>query len=540
MRAKRVIVVGAGVGGLVSSLELASRGVEVLVLERASQVGGKMRQVTLGGAAMDAGPTVFTMRWVFEEMFDSIGLRLADHLTLRPASVLARHAWSGDPGDSQRLDLFADVARSADAIGAFAGPCASRGYLDFCERARRIYRTLEAPFLRGTRPNPISLASRVGLHGLPELMRISPFATMWSELGRYFADPRLQQLFGRYATYCGSSPFLAPATLMLVAHVEQDGVWLVEGGMHHVARTLAQLARQRGATLRFDAQVDQIMTRDGRACGVRLAGGEELQADAIVFNGDVAALAAGRLGDAALTAAARVWPARRSLSALTWNLLAPTRGFPLSRHTVFFSNDSAREFGDLFKRNRLPESPTVYVCAQDRADDDIAHEADGCSASAAERLLMIVNAPATGDTRPFTPEELARCETQTFRSMARCGLEVQRHPDCTLMTTPQDFERLFPATGGALYGQASHGWAASFRRPGARSKMPGLYLAGGSVHPGPGVPMAVLSGRQAAASVLADRSSHSAAMEPSASGRSPRPLTSTSHPTATPGGTSTH
>jgi len=251
-------------------------------------------------------------------------------------------------------------------------------------------------------------------------------------------------------------------------------------------------------------------------------GGEELQADAVVFNGDVAALAQGRLGAAARTAVAPVAPARRSLSAVTWNLLAPTSGFPLSRHTVFFSNDSAAEFDDIFKRRRLPANPTVYVCAQDRCDDATA-------APATERLLMIVNAPATGDAQPLTPEELARCEAQTFTLMARCGLQVERYPEQMQMTTPQHFERLFPATGGALYGQASHGWAASFRRPGARSRLPGLYLAGGSVHPGPGVPMAALSGRQAAASVLTDLPStrHQAG-----------PSTSPSRPAATPGGTS--
>jgi 1-hydroxycarotenoid 3,4-desaturase len=524
MSCNRVIVVGAGVGGLVSALELAAQGVEVLLLERAAQPGGKMREVTVGGAAMDAGPTVFTMRWVFEELFDAIGAYLPDHLDLRPVSVLARHAWAQD----QRLDLFADAARSADAIGAFAGAPARRGYLEFCERARRIYRTLEQPFLRGSRPSPVSLAGRVGLRGLPDLMRISPLATMWGELGRHFADPRLRQLFGRYATYCGSSPFQAPATLMLVAHVEQDGVWLVNGGMHRVAQALAALARQRGAVVRCNAEVETILIRDGRACGVRLAGGEELQAGAVVFNGDVAALAEGRLGDAARSAAAPVAPARRSLSALTWNLLAPTRGFALSRHTVFFSNDYASEFEDIFRRGRLPSSPTVYVCAQDRGDDDAMDPAT--APPSAERLLMIVNAPASGDARPFTAEELSRCEAQTFQLMARCGLQVQRRPEHTLMTTPQGFERLFPATGGALYGQASHGWAASFSRPGARSRLPGLYLAGGSVHPGPGVPMAALSGRQAAASVIAELAS---------ARTSRRPSTSTSRPTATPGGTST-
>jgi 1-hydroxycarotenoid 3,4-desaturase len=525
MSTARVVVIGAGIGGLVTALELASDGVDVTVLERAGGPGGKLREVAPGGVAMDAGPTVFTMRWVFDELFDALGLRLADHLTLQPVSVLARHAWRGD----QRLDLFADIARSADAIGRFAGAAESRGYLAFCERARGIYRALEMPFLRGTRPTPLSLVRRAGWRGLPELLRISPFATLASELGRHFTDPRLRQLFGRYATYCGSSPFLAPATLMLVAHVEQDGVWLVDGGMHRIAQTLAALARQRGATLRFDAPVDEILVRGDAACGVRLAGGETLAADAVVFNGDVAALTSGLLGGAVFDACAPAAPTRRSLSALTLNLLAPTDGFPLSRHTVFFADDPAREFDDIFRDRLLPASPTVYVCAQDRGGDEIgATPASGT----AERLLLIVNAPPVGDLRPFTQEELARCEAQTFRTLSRCGLQVTRHPEHTVRTTPQDFERLFPATGGALYGQASHGWAASFRRPGARSRLPGLFLAGGSVHPGPGVPMAALSGRQAAASVIAQ-------LTATGPQRSRRPSTSTSAPTATPGGTST-
>ncbi|MEO8280652.1 MAG: 1-hydroxycarotenoid 3,4-desaturase CrtD [Ideonella sp.] len=517
---ERVIVIGAGIGGLVSALELAASGIDVLLLESAARPGGKLRELSIGGMPMDAGPTVFTMRWVFDELFDAVGSSLANHLTLQPLDVLARHAWHA----GQHLDLYADRGRSADAMGAFAGPAAMRGYLGFCERAQAIYRTLEPAFLRGSKPTPLSLAARVGWRQLPDLMRISPFETLWSELGRYFEDPRLRQLFGRYATYCGASPWLAPATLMLVAHVEQAGVWMVEGGMHRIAQALASLAASKGAQLRYNAPVAAILSRDGRASGVRLADGEEISATAVVFNGDAAALAAGCLGPSVQAASAPVATTQRSLSALTWNLLAPTHGFPLARHTVFFSDDYAAEFDDLIRRQRLPSAPTVYVCAQDRGG------ASDPSQGQAERLLLIVNAPPTGDTRPPTSQELSQCEAQTFKLMARCGLRIERRADNTLLTTPQDFNQLFPATGGALYGRASHGWAASFSRPGSRSRMPGLYLAGGSVHPGPGVPMAALSGRQATASVLADRKS---------TAHSSRLSTSRSRPPATPGGTST-
>ena len=512
MGSERVAVVGAGMAGLVAAVELAARGVEVVVLERAATSGGKMREIEIGDRRLDVGPTVLTMPWVFEEIFAAAGTSLARHLTLRPAEILARHAW----GEGGRLDLFADVERTADAIGSFAGAAEARGYRRFRDQARRIYETLEQPFIRATRPSPVGLAGRVGVRGLGGLLQIKPFATLWGALGEYFHDPRLRQLFGRYATYCGSSPFLAPATLMLVAHVEQEGVWLVEGGMHRLAAALAALGSGLGVTFRYETEVREILVEGGRASGVVTAAGERLAAAAVLVNADVAAVAGGLLGREAAAAVPSRPASTRSLSAATWALVAPTRGFPLARHNVFFSKDYAREFDDILNRRRLPTEPTVYVCAQDRGD------ADGPVEGGGERLFCIVNAPPTGDTHAFDEKEIEECEKRTFRLLERCGLEVQRRPERTQVTTPTGFHGLFPATGGALYGQASHGWAASFARPGARATVPGLYLAGGSTHPGPGVPMAALSGRLAAASLLADRAS-----------------TSRSRATATRGGTST-
>jgi 1-hydroxycarotenoid 3,4-desaturase len=495
VRTPRIAVIGAGIAGLVAALELAHAGMAVTVIDKAPAPGGKLRQVAIGNARIDVGPTVFTMRWVFEELFAAIGEDLSASLPLRPASILARHAWSA----GERLDLFADIERSADAIGRLAGAAEANGYRAFCARAQRIYQTLEKPFLRAAKPSPISLVTAGGIRGLGALAALAPFTSMWKELSEYFHDKRLRQLFGRYATYCGSSPFDSPATLMLVAHVEQDGVWLIDGGMHRLATTLADLAHARGATFRYGEAVEEILVAQGRASGIRLAGGEVIEADAIVANCDVAAFAAGRFGRAAAAAAPETKPAERSLSAVTIAMVARTDGFRLSRHNVFFSRDYKAEFDDLFVHRTLPRAPTVYVCAQDR-------DAEGGTPHAGpERLFAIVNAPPLGDARPLDPSEIALCTERTFGQLASCGLRIERTPERMVTTTPADFEALFPATGGALYGAASHGSMATFRRPTAKSRLPGLYLASGSAHPGPGVPMAALSGRLAAAALKADR-----------------------------------
>ena len=479
-------------GGLAAALDLARQGLRVTVLEAAHTVGGKMRRVGIGSSQVDAGPTVFTMRRVFEELFADAGADLSAHVGLQPVEILARHAW----GPDQHLDLFADIDRSAAAIGQFAGAAEAKGYRAFCIRAQRMFETLDHSFMRAPRPSsPLGLLGRAPT---ADLLRISPFATLWSALGEFFRDPRLLQLFGRYSTYCGASPYLAPATLMLIAHAERDGVWLVEGGMHRLATAVAELAEQHGAAIRTNAAVARIEVEGGQARAVRLQSGERVEADAVVLNGDTAALSGGLFG----REAAQAMPdpkATRSLSALTWAMVAETDGFPLHHHNVFFSRNYAAEFETIFRQDRLPGEPTVYVCAQDRGG--------AVQPNGPERLLVLVNAPAAGARRSFDASEIGPCAEQTFLTLQRCGLRIRQQPGKTVLTTPADFHRMFPATSGALYGPAMHGAMAPFRRPGSRSKIPNLYLAGGSVHPGAGVPMAALSGRLAASALVADLTS---------------------------------
>lgn len=494
MGSSRVVIIGAGIGGLAAAVDLSARGLDVTLLERGSDPGGKMRTVAVDGSAIDSGPTVLTMRGVFDRLFADAGSRLDDHLDLHPAQLLARHAWS----DTERLDLFADRERSEAAIAAFAGPDEARRYRDFRAHAGRTFAALQRSFLEAHRTGPAGLVLGSPPRHWPALLRMRPFGRLWKLVAAHFRDPRLRQLFARYATYCGSSPYRATATLALIAHVEGAGVDLVGGGMTALARALAGQARRGGADLRFDTAVTGVETDGRRATGVHLHDGARLPADAVIANTDVGTLAAGALGPAAAAAVAPYAGGERSLSALTWSLRAETHGFPLAHHNVFFGGDYAAEFADLFRHRRPPRDPTVYVCAEDRADDG------GRRGTGPERLFCIVNAPPTGDVASFDDANVADGEARLAATLARAGLRIDLERAPRTVTTPADFEQLFPATGGALYGRAVHGWRAPFRRPGARSRLPGLYLAGGSVHPGPGVPMTALSGRLAADAVLRD------------------------------------
>jgi 1-hydroxycarotenoid 3,4-desaturase len=474
----RVVIVGAGVGGLVSAALLATCGFDVTVLESQPTPGGKLRAID----GIDAGPTVFTMRDVFDEVFEQCRASLDDYLDIRPADILARHAWS----DGSMLDLHADPQVSEANVAAFAGPDAAQGYRRFRKEAKRLHDALDRPFLRDSKTDPLTLGWRMGWRGLPDWMTLRAYQSMWSALGNYFPDPRLRQLFGRYTTYCGSSPFETPATLMLIAHVEAKGVWLIDGGMHQLASALAKLGERAGVRFRYGDRVTEVLCEGGRAAGVRTESGERIGADRVIVNADPAALGDGCFGAAAARAVGTVPSKARSLSALVWLIEGETSGTPLSQHNVFFSDDYRAEF-DALKRGSVPEQPSVYV-----------HRAG-------QSFQIIVNAPPNGDTHRYTPQEIAICQSHMLTTLERCGLVLSPHSLSVL--TPNDFERLNRSTGGALYGRASHGWAASFRRQGSRTRMPGLYCAGGSTHPGAGVPMAALSGRLASEALLSDRAS---------------------------------
>jgi 1-hydroxycarotenoid 3,4-desaturase len=277
---------------------------------------------------------------------------------------------------------------------------------------------------------------------------------------------------------------------MLIAHVEQRGVWAVDGGLHALARAIAEGTQRRGGTIMTGAPAREIIVDGGAVRGVALDD-RVLEADLVIYNGDASALGSGLLGKAAGRVVHTVPREQRTLSAVTFSGLARLRGSD-AYHTVCFGQDYRAEFDALFDRRRMPDDPTIYVNAPDNPTDE----------EAPQRVLVVMNAPADGDRQEFDEEDIERCRTQAMATLERCGLTLEF--TTSRPTSPTDFAEFLPATGGALYGRASHGWTASFQRAPIRTRLRGLYLAGGSVHPGPGVPMSALSGRIAAACALMD------------------------------------
>lgn len=487
----RVAVIGGGFGGISAAIVLAKNGLEVDLIDPNEEPGGKISTTLFNGYPIDSGPTVITMKDVFENLFEIAGEKLHENVELVELDIIARHSW----GSNEVLDLYSNIDKSFESINKFAGKEEAIKFRNFCELSKSLYKVLEKNYIKKQRPSILQLTNSIGLIGVKLMWKAGLMRSLWGSLEKKFSDPRLQQLFGRYSTYCGSSPWLSPSTLMLIWNVEMQGVWSVKGGIIELARALTKIAKKNGVNF-HKGFCEEILTYGDNVSGVRLQGGKHILCEKIIYNGDYEALDNFFIGKKTVASKSFFKPTR-SLSAITWVVRSKTRGFNLSRHNVFFDSNYHKEFFDIFKKNTLPEKPTVYICAQDRENNiNIADEP--------ERLLLLINAPPNGDDTIFSNTELKRCQSSVISLLKRCGLTIETNPKEWICSTPKEFHQRFPGTGGALYGRATHGWTSPFLRPSARSKILGLYLSGGSIHPGPGVPMVTISGQLAAEALMED------------------------------------
>ena len=475
-----VIVIGAGAAGLATAARLAVKGHTVTVLEQSDRVGGKLATYRRDGFAFDTGPSLFTLPAVYRDLFLKTGKPLEDEVDLQP--VEPGFGYHFADGASVAMPGV-DPAKCARALGDGLGGRSADDWRVLMDRAAKMWRLTRGPFLQSPLQGWKSL---MPLAKPADVRTIAPWSSLRKLGESTLSDPRAVTLLDRYATYTGSDPRRAPAVLATVPYVEQEfGAWHLRGGVGTLADALHRRCIERGVDVRTGADVTSITTDASGVTGV-VANGEHLRADIVVANADAGLVYGQLLDDPRATEPARTI-ARSDASLAGFVLLLALRGRTpgLHHHNVWFPEDYDAEFDAIFGKDPRPvDDPAIYVCAPDdpamRPDSD--HEA----------WFVLVNAPRHDPARgvDWSSPQLAASYAESIVSLlAQRGVDIRDRIIWQEIRTPADLERDARAPGGSIYGTSSNGTRAAFARPANRSPIPGLFLVGGSTHPGGGLPL---------------------------------------------------
>lgn len=489
--AKQAIVLGAGLGGLSAAIHLRLSGLEVTVFEQNARPGGKMNQFTAGGYRFDTGPSLLTMPFVIDALFAKAGLERKDFLEFEPVEPICRYFWD----DGQCLDAGKDIEAMKAELARISSADAAN-YEDFLRYAGRIYNMTADIFLHTPIHEVRKLLTRENIPAFLRLLKIDPLRTMHQSIGRFFSHPRIVQLFDRYATYNGSDPFKAPATLNVIPYVEHGlGGYYIKGGMYRLVETLSELALNLGVKLHLSAPVEKIFHQDRQLRGV-VVNGDFQPADYLVCNADVVT-AHNRLIDGFPNMQRKLNRLEPSISGLVFLWGVKRRHAQLAHHNILFSRDYRREFQQIFDHQEAPDDPTVYIAIT--AKSDSAHAPAG-----GENWFVLLNMPYLKEDQDWAALT-AQMRERVLGKLQQIGIDIRDQIEIEHTYTPADFYHRYGSNRGSIYGISSNRRSTAFRRPANRSRLiKGLYFAGGSSHPGGGIPLVLLSGKMAAELIAED------------------------------------
>ena len=482
---KTIIVIGAGIGGLSAAALLAAKGHNVTVIERNERAGGKMNEYRQNGFRFDTGPSLMTMPFVLAELFKSCGKDLADYLSLMPLDLLCRYHYA----DGTVFNCYADTEKTLQEIRRIA-PEDADAYVDFLGYSKKIYERTTGSFLE----NPLYSFSDFRNLNFADLLKIDALTTVSKRVDRVFQSGYMRMFFKRFTTYNGSSPYLAPATLNVIPHVELTlGGYYLSGGLYSLAAALVQLGTDLGVKYHYSETVKHITGKNRTVDGIITGSGEEIACDTVFSNSDAAEtyshLLSGSMADKAMRR--KVEKAEPSCSGFVL-LLGTDRTFDtLGHHTIFYSGDYKREFDDLFVQKRPSEDPTIYVA-------NTSHTEPGHAPAGMSNLFVLVNAPYLTDHSDWESEK-DDYASLIIRQLENRGLKgLGDSIRVKSIVTPAEFHEKYRSNRGSIYGTSSNDRLSAFRRPANKARnIKGLYLTGGSTHPGGGIPLTVLSARHA-------------------------------------------
>lgn len=480
---KKIGIIGSGLGGLSAAIRLASAGHEVEVFESNPYPGGKASSIELDGFRFDAGPSLFTMPFVLEDLFANAGEKLDDHLNLKKVDIICKYFYS----DSITINAYSDTNKFASEIALKTSDNKDivLKYLDYC---KNIYDLTAELFLFKSPSQMKTFLNPKAFKTLFKVNQIDPFRTMDKSNRRFFKDEKTIQLFNRYATYNGSDPYQAPATLNIIQHVEYNlGAYLPEKGIYQITKELYELALRKNVKFHFKTEVTSIVSENNSVSGINTKS-DFHPFDAVISNVDVNTTFQKLLKDNHSFESKRYQKLEPSLSGLVFYWAISDTHPELEVHNIIFSGNYKKEFDDIFKKRIISEDPTVYIYISSKYNSDDAPDGK-------ENWFVMVNAPYIRDQNWDEEIEVTRRRViEKINSTLSTRIENKILGEKIL--SPLDIQNKTGSYRGSIYGISSNNRNAAFlRQPNKSRSYKNLYFCGGSAHPGGGIPLVILSGK---------------------------------------------
>lgn len=479
---KKAIVIGSGIGGLSASVRLAAKGFDVKVFEAKEFLGGKLSQIEQDGYRFDAGPSVFTLPHIIDELIQYAGKNPKDYFDYEKLDESFRYFWV----DGTRLTYYHDQEKLKKEIETNL-KTSFDPVEKYQKKASLLFEKNYPLFLEKSLHKAGTYVSKEAFATLPHLHRFDLFKSMHEANVKHFDHPKLIQIFDRFATYNGSNPFMAPGVLNMISHLESRiGTFFPKGSMIGITNSVVQLAKDLGVEFILNTKVDEILVEKKKVQGIRV-GNEKFDADVVVSNSDVYFTYNELLKNQGIKSKAA--EQERSSSGIIFYLGINREFKELGLHNFFFSDNMEEEFDHIFNKKRVYEDPSVYINITSKYNKSDAPE--GC-----ENWFLMMNAPANDGSQDWDEQTEKAFRVMLDKVSKQLGTDIEQYIETKTFLNPPKIKERTNSYQGSIYGTSSNQkMSAFFRHANFSKKIKGLYFSGGSVHPGGGIPLSVLSSK---------------------------------------------